>query len=156
MESHIVIEPATSDDAEAILHVQQLAFQSEAAIYNDDTIPPLTQTLAELHSEFERKVFLKACMHGTIIASVRAEMQQETCCIGRLIVHPDVQGRGIGTRLMHAIEQCFTNASRFEIFTGQKSARNIYLYRKLGYNTFRSETVSRDLTIVFMEKQNCT
>jgi hypothetical protein len=35
------ISPAAVDDAEAILALQRLAYQSEAAIYDDFTIPPL-------------------------------------------------------------------------------------------------------------------
>jgi hypothetical protein len=47
------IEPATIQDADAILALQKLAYQSEAAIYADYTIPPLTQTLEELKAEFD-------------------------------------------------------------------------------------------------------
>jgi hypothetical protein len=81
-------------------------------------------------------------------------MAQNTCMIGRLIVHPDYQNRGIGTRLMNEIERCFDEAKRFELFTGHKSERNIALYRKLGYRIFRSEKISGNLTLVYMEKFN--
>jgi ribosomal protein S18 acetylase RimI-like enzyme len=68
------------------------------------------------------------------------------------MVHPDLQGRGIGTRLMVAIEQLFPEARRFELFTGSLSVRNIALYKHLGYETFTTETVSEKISLVFMEK----
>ncbi len=42
------IAAATVDDAEIILALQRLAYQSEAAIYDDFTLPPLIETLEEL------------------------------------------------------------------------------------------------------------
>jgi hypothetical protein len=43
-------------------------------------------------------------------------------------------------------------ASRYELFTGHKSKRNLYLYKKLGYCEFRREKVSENLSLVFLEK----
>jgi GNAT superfamily N-acetyltransferase len=69
------------------------------------------------------------------------------------MVHPDHQNRGIGARLMHAIEECFREVPRFEIFTGEKSARNIHLYQRLGYRIFRTARLTDKVTLVYMEKQ---
>jgi N-acetylglutamate synthase-like GNAT family acetyltransferase len=123
-----VIERASVEDAEEILSLQKLAYQSEAAIYDDYTISPLTQTLEEIRADFERQIFLKASVDGRIIGSVRAHVQEKTCFIGRLIVHPDFQNRGIGTRLLNEIEKTFSQAERFELFTGDKSDRNPGLF----------------------------
>jgi GNAT superfamily N-acetyltransferase len=105
-----------------------------------------------MRNDFEKQVFLKASMDGRIIGSVRALLKEETCFIGRLIVHPDFQKRGIGTQLMHEIEGYCGRICRFELFTGYKSERNIYLYQKLGYQVFKTETVTKDLHLLYMEK----
>jgi len=68
------------------------------------------------------------------------------------IVHPDQQNQGIGTRLMHEIEQAFDHARRFELFTGDRSTRNLYLYGKLGYRAFKRQAISDRVTLVFLEK----
>jgi GNAT superfamily N-acetyltransferase len=146
------IEAAELGDAEEILALQRAAFQSEAALWDDYTIPPLTQTLAELEADFGRQLFLKAVAGGRIVGSVRAHEQDGTCYVGRLVVEPDLQNRGIGTRLMHAIEAQFPDASRYEIFTGEKSQRNIHLYGRLGYHTFRTSRLTDKVTLVYMEK----
>ncbi len=146
------IDRATVEDAKEILDLQKLAYQSEAEIYNDYTIPPLTQTLEEIRADFVNQIFLKALIDGRIAGSVRAFMKEETCFIGRLIVHPGFQNQGIGTQLMKEIEKYFSQAKRFELFTGYRSERNIYLYQKLGYQIFRTETVTQDLQLFYMEK----
>lgn len=146
------IELASIRDARAILDLQKLAYQSEAALYHDYTIPPLTQSLEEMQADFQDNLFLKASDERKIIGSVRGQMHQNTCLIGRLIVHPAHQGRGIGTALMDEIERRFRGAKRFELFTGHKSEGNLRLYERLGYRPFRRERVSDTLELVYLEK----
>lgn len=140
------------EDAASILELQKLAYQSEAQLYNDFSIPPLTQTLDELRSDFTRKTLLMAQIEGRIVGSVRGYQTGNTCYLERLIVHPDFQGQGIGTALMKRVESCFDQAQRFELFTGHKSDRNIHLYERLGYRIFKSEKINQSLSFVFMEK----
>lgn len=146
------IERAIIEDAHAILTLQKLAYQSEAQIYNDYTLPPLTQTLDQIQRDFDNQLFLKAILGERIIGSVRAFLKDGTCYIGRLIVHPDFQNQGIGTQLMKRIEEVFNEAQRFEIFTGHRSERNLYLYGKLGYRPFKTHQANENLTIVYLEK----
>ena len=149
----VMIERATIGDAQAILNLQKLAYQSEAELYQDWMISPLTQTLEELAREFETHCFLKAVSGGELMGSVRAHLKEGTCFIGRLIVHPHWQNQGIGARLMAAIENRFGDAQRYELFTGDRSERNLHLYQKLGYQPFRSERLDEHITLVFLEKE---
>jgi ribosomal protein S18 acetylase RimI-like enzyme len=102
--------------------------------------------------DLERKVVLKATIDGRIVGSVRGHVEEGTCHIGRLIVHPDVQNQGIGTALVGGIEEHFSDALRFELFTGDISERNLHLYGKLGYRIFATESLSEKVTIVLLEK----
>lgn len=145
------VERATASDAEEMLALQKLAYRSEAAIYDDFNIPPLVQTLESIKEDFENQVFLKAIADG-MIGSVRAYSREGTCYIGRLIVHPDFQNRGIGTKLMNEIEKFFNTCKRFELFTGDKSERNLYLYQKLNYKIFKRAKITDQTNIVFLEK----
>ena len=54
--------------------------------------------------------------------------------------------------LMFAVEDIFKQVSRFELFTGHKSEKNIALYQKMGYRLFHQKTVNGNLTLVYMEK----
>lgn len=149
----MIIEKAAVSDAEALLALQKLAYRSEADIYNDFRIPPLVQTLKSMEEDFKNQLFLKALMDGRIIGSVRAYSKEGTCYIGRLIVDPDFQNQGIGTRLMSEIEKIFNRCKRFELFTGDKSERNLYLYQKLGYRIFKKAKMTDQTNIVFLEKK---
>jgi ribosomal protein S18 acetylase RimI-like enzyme len=79
-------------------------------------------------------------------------MNGQTCYIAKLIVHPDFQNRGIGSKLMKEIEAVFSHAHRYELITGDKSVRNLYLYHKLGYSEFKRQKLTDYLTLVFLEK----
>jgi ribosomal protein S18 acetylase RimI-like enzyme len=146
------ITVAAPDDAQDILILQHLAYQTEAAIYDDYTLPSLLDTLDDLAGRFENRQFLKAVDDDRIVGSVRAFQEGPTCYVERLIVHPDLRRRGIGSALLNQIETRFTDARRFELFTGHKSDANIRLYERLGYRTFRRQQVNEKVTLVFMEK----
>ena len=149
----VIIEQADSGDAGVILDIQKTAYQSEAELHNDFNIPPLNQTLEEIREDFDRQFFLRAVVDGEIVGSVRAYEEEGTCYIGRLIVRPEHQGRGIGTMLMQEIEESFSQAERFELFTGHRSERNLHLYDKLGYEVFKEEPLHADLILVYLEKR---
>ncbi len=142
---------ATADDLPEILALQKLAYQSEAMIYNDFDIAPLTQTPEELEEEFNRSTILNAVDDGRIVGSVRAYERDGTCHIGRLIVHPDRQNQGMGRKLVDAIEECF-RGRRYELFTGCLSVKNLAFYEKLGYRKYKTDKIDDKLELVYLEK----
>jgi len=152
--NEIIIGKALIENAEEILSLQKIAYVSEAKIIDDFTIPPLHQTLEEIQSEFRHQIFLKVELNDAIIGSVRTCLEGKTCYIGKLIVHPKNQNTGIGKKLLHAAEKQFPDAERYELFTGQKSKRNLYIYEKNGYQIFKNIKISEKLSMVFLEKIN--
>jgi ribosomal protein S18 acetylase RimI-like enzyme len=140
-------------DAQKILDLQKLAYLSEAELYNNFDIPPLKQTIEEINDQFKNHTFLKAISEGKIIGAVRAYDKNETCYIGRLAVQPNCQNCGVGAALMKAIEDHYS-PKRFELFVGSKSAKNIYLYKKLGYAIYKTEKYGYgDIEIFYMGKK---
>ena len=151
----MLTQKANVDDAEEILSLQKLSYLSEAEIYSDYTIPPLVNTLDEIKHDFDKYYFLKITEKGKIIGSVRARISKPvTCYIGRLIVHPDFQNKGIGTKLMDGIQGIFAECQRWELMTGYLSKKNIKLYKKCGYSVFNTEKLTPELDLVYMEKIN--
>ena len=148
---NITITKACLADMEEILQLQYAAYQSEARIHNDFTIQPLTQTLDETIEEYHKCVVLKAVLGGAIVGSVRAQVIGNTAYIGKLMALPDQQGKGLGKRLLAAIEAEFPN-KRYELFTACKSNRNIHLYESSGYTRFREETNDAGIEFAYMEK----
>ena len=148
----ILIKKAQKEDLEKILELQYLAYQSEAKLFGNMDIPPLKQTIEELYNEFQKGTILKALDDiGGIIGSVRAYQENGTVYIGKLMVHPEMQRKGIGTKLLLEIEREYPN-QRYELFTSTKSISNIRLYERLGYKIFKEETVSQELQFVYLQK----
>jgi ribosomal protein S18 acetylase RimI-like enzyme len=108
--------------------------------------------MEELKDKFKTHLFLKAIVDGKIVGSVRVAQKDGACYVGRLMVHPDFQNQGVATKLLYESERRFSNCSRFELFTGRRSEKNIRLYEKLGYKQFRNEQADDNLYLVYLEK----
>lgn len=147
-----MIEKAHKEDLKEILELQYLAYQSEAKLFGNMDIPPLKQTIEEVYDEFEKGTILKAIDENkVIIGPVRAYQDGGTVYIGKLLVHPKMQKKGIGTKLLLEIENEYPN-QRYELFTSTKSISNIRLYERLGYKIFKEEAMSSKLQFVYLQK----
>lgn len=152
----VSVKIADKSDAENILILQKEAYASEAALYGKWDIEPLRQTLEELIAEWEEQVILKAFAGGVLVGSVRGRVQGETCYVGKLMVKPELQNQGVGKKLLLELEKQFPAARRFELFTGEKSLKNLHVYEKLGYCPERTQKVDDNLTLVFLAKYRKT
>lgn len=157
----VTISAATEDDVEQILKLQYLCYQSEAELYGDYRIQPLTQTLADLRAELSEGCVLVARLGEEVIGSVRGTVDGDaTARISKLCVHPRMRRHGLGGRLLTRIEERLLAeraAKRYRLFTGQRSEGNLRLYRKNGYaavgTTEDPASPGRVVTLVAMEKE---
>jgi ech hydrogenase subunit C len=144
---------AEASDAPEILALQKVAYQSEAEIYGDDSLPALQQTLDDLLNDFARMVFFKAVVNGKIIGAVRGYVEGQTAFLRRVVVHPYFRRRGIGRRLLDEIEKAFPDVTRFEAKTGHQSKRNLYQLTQRGYKEFKTEPFTPAITWVCLQKE---
>ncbi|HEY8481280.1 MAG TPA: GNAT family N-acetyltransferase [Spirillospora sp.] len=153
-EPDVTIERAGPDDAGEILTVQRAAYVAEAQLYGDPFIPPLVESAEQLRAVLAGDaVVLKAMLGGRLVGAVRAQFSEHTCLVGRLVVVPDLQGRGIGRRLLAALEdEVAGRADACVLFTGHLSEANLRLYRRAGYTETHRERVAAHLTLVHMRK----
>ncbi|MBD3940672.1 GNAT family N-acetyltransferase [Microbacterium sp. NEAU-LLC] len=142
--------PLTVDDAGELLTLQRAAYATEAQIYRDPFLPALTQTLGELTDEL-RGPGLGMRWGDRLVGAVRWSVDDGVAHIGRLTVAPDLQGRGIGTRLLRAAEEA-SGAAAFELFTGHLSEANIRLYEREGYTIDRREPLHPGVDLVYLVK----
>lgn len=150
-----MIGRAEARDAGEILTLQRAAYVSEAQLYGDPFLAPLVEPPEQVRTLFDdpSAVVLKAVEGARVVGAVRARIQGETCLVGRLVVAPDRQGRGLGSALMKAVEaEVAGRASALLLFTGHLSEGNLRLYRRLGYAEFRRERVSDHLVLVHLRK----
>jgi GNAT superfamily N-acetyltransferase len=147
------ISLATTDVAAELLELQKLCFYTEAELNQEFNIPPLKQTLDSLREDFRTHTVLAAWVGPWLVGSVRGRRDGAICRIGRLIVHPDHRGRGLGKTLMAAIEAAFPGVEYYEVFTGERSERNLRLYGSLGYVPYHWDVVTPRLTLIHLRKK---
>lgn len=139
-------------DAGEVLTLQRAAYVTEAQLHTDPFLPALTQRLDELEDELRSGDGLVATLGERVVAAVRWTVRGDTVHIARLIVAPDLQGRGLGTRLLRLAEQ-HSGAAIAELFTGHLSEANLRLYRREGYVETRREPLPGGVILVHLAKR---
>ncbi|MFF8320029.1 GNAT family N-acetyltransferase [Streptomyces bobili] len=152
----VTISVATEQDAEQIFRLQYLCFQGEAALYGNYRIAPLVQTLDSVRQELASDCVYVARLGEEVVGSVRGTVTEDgAASIGRLCVHPRLQGHGIGARLLRAAESALAGergATKFRLFTGHRSEGNLRLYRRVGYQTVGTSEGSDGVRMIVLEK----
>ncbi|MEU6402820.1 GNAT family N-acetyltransferase [Streptomyces sp. NPDC046985] len=152
----VTISAATGQDAEQILKLQYLCFQSEAALYGDYRIDPLVQTLESLREEVAADCVVVARLGDEVVGSVRGRIAEDgSAAIDRLCVHPRLQGHGIGARLLRAAEAALAaerGATLFRLHAGPRGEGSLRLYRREGYRTVDVSQGADGVTGIVLEK----
>ncbi|MDH6122750.1 GNAT superfamily N-acetyltransferase [Kitasatospora sp. GAS204A] len=153
----VIISPATEQDTEQILKLQYLGYQSEAELYGDWSIEPLTQTLENLREELAGRHVLVARLGDEVVGAVRGWVEEDGVGrISRLVVHPRMQRHGLGGRLLQALEELLRQDERpvysFQLLSGHRSLGNLRLYASQGYRQTAVRPVTRRLSFVTLEK----
>jgi ribosomal protein S18 acetylase RimI-like enzyme len=142
------------DHAGELLTLRRAAFVSEAQLYDDPNIPPLTQTLAELRADMARDdvVTIGAWEGPRLVGSIRVEIEDQRANLGRLAVAPDKQGRGIGTSLLFAVLPFLPEeVTEIWVFTGKDSKQNLAMYTKHGYEE-QYDQAAGELTYTYLRR----
>ncbi|WP_326565428.1 GNAT family N-acetyltransferase [Amycolatopsis rhabdoformis] len=126
--------PATPADAAELLVLQRCCWVEEALLNNTLDIPALHESLDDIRADLTSWHVSLVRQGPRLIAAVRGRLTGDAWEIGRLMVAPDLAGRGLGRRLLAHVETAApAEATRFELFTGAASKRNITLYERAGY-----------------------
>ncbi|GIG67584.1 GNAT family N-acetyltransferase [Phytomonospora endophytica] len=155
--SEAKIVRAGPDDAGELLTLQYAAFLSEARVYERLDLPPLKQTFDELRSELGDHPTWKAVVGTRIVGSIRVHREEDVLHVGRIMVAPDQQGRGIGSRLLAAVEDDVpAGVERLSLFTGFLSTGNLRLYERVGYREVGRRPGPTGVMLVYLEKTLAT
>lgn len=154
----IELRAAQVADAGPLLVVQRSAYLAEAQRYAALDIPPLVETLAEVVAAIEAGGVVVAVEESRVVGSVRWVLTEGVCHVGRLSVADDLQGQGIGSRLIAAVETATAAAGveSYTLFTGANSPYNIRLYERHGYVVTHHERLNDRVTFAHMSKPGVT
>ena len=173
MNEQLIFAPASFDDVPQIVQLVNSAYRGEAArkgwtheadlIGGTVRIDPatITQTLQQTDT-----VILKCVNENkVIIACVHLEKQGEQLYLGMLSVHPEIQAKGIGKKLLQAAEHYAREVNCSSIVMTVISVRTelIAWYQRNGYvdtgvrkpfpDDPRFGTPARPLQFVVLEKK---
>ena len=130
-------QAATVADAPELMTLGRACWVTEAQANDSLTIPPLVETLDEVVAALADWQTWTWRSGGRLVASVRGRLdaaQPTVWQIGRLMVAPDLQGRGLGRALLAFAEaRAPAGATAYRLNTGARSDRNLRIYRKAGY-----------------------
>ena len=121
-------------DAGELLTLQRACWVQETWANPGVRMDALEETIEDVRAWIREGTTLTALSAGRLVGAVRGRLRDRSWDVGRLMVAPDVQGRGIGRRLLARIEEVApSEVTEIELFTGAGSARNQRMYRKAGY-----------------------
>jgi tRNA (guanine37-N1)-methyltransferase len=124
-------------DVGELFTLQRACWVQEQKSNPDVVIPALAEELSDVVDWSASDTVIVVRSGGRLVGAVRAHSTGDTGStwdIGRLMVAPDLQGRGLGRVLLEQIESLApVGTTTFELFTGAGSVRNQKMYRKAGY-----------------------
>ena len=148
----LTIVAARLDDAPAILAMQRVAFEPEARACQAWDIPPLQETVEGLREHIRMATVLKAVEGERLLGAIRGIVTGATCLIRVLAVAPEAQGRGLGARLLRAIEDAHPQVGRFELTTNMIMVGNVRFYLRHGYEVVEQVQHAPTIRLAFMRK----
>ena len=146
-----MIGPARAGDAAGLLAVQRAAFAVEADLYGVASLPPQLESLEAVTAEIQAGHVLVARLDGRVVGSARRVLVGTDVEVGRLSVLPELQGRGLGRRLLAAAEEV-PGAAPAPLFTGHLSAGNLGLYHRRGYRQFDRRRITPEVELIYLRK----
>ncbi|MEO9151922.1 MAG: tRNA (guanosine(37)-N1)-methyltransferase TrmD [Lapillicoccus sp.] len=133
----LTVVVATAADAPEILVLQRACWVPEARANDTHEIPPMTESLEELRDSLLEWTTWVVRAGGRLVGSVRGRVSPQDATVwetGRLMVAPDLQGRGLGRALLaHNESVAPGDCTTLWINTGTRSVGNLRMYRKAGY-----------------------
>ena len=146
-----LIAKATPADVGDLLTCTHACWLREGILNDTLTIPAQHETVESLMASLHEWDTYVLRHDGRFIGSVRGKLVDDTWHIGRLMVVPDLHGRGLGRALLEFIQEVApSDATRFELFTGTGSEHNLKLYKKAG---FRGVVQPNGTTVVFTKRR---
>jgi tRNA (guanine37-N1)-methyltransferase len=132
----VEVRPATRADAGELFTLTRACWLQELWANPGVLIPALEESFEDAVRGLEEWTTFVALAGGRIVGSTRGRAVGDGTVwdVGRVMVAPDLQGRGLGRLLLELIERAApVEVATYELYTGAKSVDNIRMYKKAGY-----------------------
>jgi tRNA (guanine37-N1)-methyltransferase len=133
------VRTARPADAGEILTLQLACWVEEAKVNDIGVLPALHEDLDDVLTWLRTWTTFVVRADHRLVGGVRARLDGDVWTIGRLMVAPDLRGRGLGRWLLaHAEAAVPPGARRLSLLTGAGSAANHRMYKRAGYRLDRT------------------
>jgi tRNA (guanine37-N1)-methyltransferase len=128
------ISAATRADAGELFTLTRACWLQELWANPGVRIPALEESFADLLASLDDWTTFVARAGGRMVGSARGRAEGNVWDVGRVMVAPDLQGRGLGRYLLTLIEEAApAEVTSYQLFTGAGSVDNIRMYKRSGY-----------------------
>lgn len=148
----VSIRRARAHDAGRMHQLQQRAFAEEGRRCGTTDIPPLTEPAAAIAEHVAHQRALVAVIDDAVVGCVRGLVEGGVCTVRGLVVDPDHQGRGLGSRLLRALEASLEGVTRIDLTTNTIMEGNEPFYRRHGYQATGTTCPVPGIRLVHMSK----
>lgn len=142
MSSDVTVRLATPEDAEPISNVLRDAFTVYRKHYTEEAFAVVTPGTDVILGRFEEGPQWVAEIDGDVVGTVSLTTEPEGLYVRSMAVSPNAQGRGIGHKLLKAVDE-HANATEFErifLYTTYFVPGAKEMYAKHGYEWVRDTT----------------
>lgn len=150
----VEITAAAPSDLPELFTLMRACWVQEARANTSLEIPALVESFESLSASLSTTTTWVARAAGRLVGSVRTEDHGDTWYIGRLMVAPDLQGRGLGRHLLGFAEGTAPSGIRtFALTTGAGSEDNLRMYHKAGYRPAKEQTTLPGLVVDLVKRR---
>lgn len=130
----VSLRRASVHDAGQLLVLQRCCWSQVAIQNNSLQVPALHESLEEVLAWIEDWQVLVAEQEHRLIAAARGRKRGSKWEVGRIMVAPDCEGRGLGRWILAQCEQLAPpDCSSCFLYTAPGNARGIEIYQRSGY-----------------------
>lgn len=131
----VTLRHAQLADVGELFTLTRACWLQEAVINDTFNIPVLHEQLDDVRNSLDDWTTLVGhTPENRLVVSARGHMTGASWMVGRVMVAPDLQGRGLGRFILEQIERhAPVAATHAVLYSGSKSTRNHAIYRKAGY-----------------------
>jgi tRNA (guanine37-N1)-methyltransferase len=146
------VRPAVPADAGELYTLQRACWLQELEANPGVPIPALQESLDDVRRWLGEWTVMVAREPAStrLVGAVRGRVDSHgEWDIGRIMVAPDLQGRGLGRDLLTLVQELAPpEVTTYVLFTGAGSTRNIAMYKKAGFRLRRDRRAPEGAVIM--------
>ncbi len=138
----ITLQKAKHEDVSVLTSKMKETFDHEAERWLDNTPGVIDDNIQPPgYSDEEMTLYMinhlhyyKILLENRLVGGIVVTISGSSCGrIDRIFIEPNSQGKGIGSKVIHLVEELYPTVYTWDLETSSRQLSNHYFYEKLGY-----------------------